>query len=186
MISQVSQFVLWFMMGVLLLMQLVVLKHVKSGVPSHNGIPPGMRIPNLQIRSLKGVAMQSNDLLHQTVPTMFCFVSYACRYCREVTPELSRVAKQYSDFRVVLLSTDTEGDVRTFMKETGADLPVYLLDHAQVVKKLKIKNFPFGMLVDGSGVVMRREVVKKTNVMSWLIDVPQYVQSARIQQEVVS
>lgn len=182
-IWQASTIALWFVVAVSILLQVIVLRQAKRLAPENSGIPPGLNIPDTDV-FMNGEVHRLHELIRDGAPTMFCFVHSSCRFCREMIPELGRVAKQYPSFHVVLLSFDEESQLSSLLEDTGVTLPFYRITTSYAFKMLNLKRFPFGMLVDREGTVMRREKVEIDNLLTWLIDVPQYVASASREIEV--
>ncbi|PWV95965.1 AhpC/TSA family protein [Paenibacillus cellulosilyticus] len=175
---QASVTALWFVVSLSVMMQIIVLRQTRRLAPDNNGIPPGNRFPDIVLESLTGKQnLTYEDIMGGGNSLMFCFVHSSCKFCREIAPHLERVSHAYGAFRPILLSFDDPDQISVFLRETNVNLPVYRVEATTVTKKLNLKRFPFGMLIDREGIVMRREVLKKETLLSWLVDIPKYVES---------
>lgn len=177
MILQASQIALWGAVSILILLQIYILRQFKKVIPYNNGIPPGLAFPNIEVESLEGTNTFIHQLLDSKRPVMLCFVHYSCKFCRAMIPELDRITSQYPYFSVKLISFGEDKEIRRFVAETGTALPIFRVDSKVITKQLNIKRFPFGMIIDSDGIVMRRELVEKENLLTWLVDVPQFIES---------
>lgn len=178
---------LWFVVSLSVIMQIVVLRQARRLAPDNNGIPPGNQFPRIVFESVTGKqTFTYQEIMGEGNSLMFCFVHASCKFCREIAPQLERVSHTYSSFRPVLLSFDDSDDIIDFQKETNINLPLYRIEAADVTKKLNLKRFPFGMLIDREGIILRREALQKDTLLSWLVDIPQYVESMNGEERDVS
>lgn len=163
-----SQVALWIMITIQTILLFVVLRQFKKKVNLDVGLPPGMSIPNLGFMVLNGSSGRLNDIIKGHPMTMFCVVEKGCKFCKELIPELDKMKKLNPNLNVKLLVMGDKEKTQELISITKTNLPVYIVSQTDVLKKLRIRVFPFGMLINQNGVILRREVLQKETISSFI------------------
>ncbi|WP_409344802.1 TlpA family protein disulfide reductase [Paenibacillus sp. MBLB4367] len=178
MFLEASQISIWIIIAIQTTLIIILIRQLKQTHLKSIGIAPGLSLPNFEVRSLqKDSNIKLSDIININTTTMLCVVSPGCKFCKEIIPELDRVVEMYPLFKVNILVVSEVEKAQNMIKDSLSKISSYSISQDIAVNKMKITSFPFGMLVDDRGVILRREIVKKENITNWLIDVPQYAES---------
>jgi len=155
-----SQLAVWMILcvhTVLLSTLAIQFRKQKKG----NGLPPGMRIPNVPIEMVNETHYLRNIAKENNI-SFILVASEGCKFCAAVLMEL---AKQYNDqmipIRILYFGNKDE------KIHIPSQIPIYSIDKFSI-DRLKINKFPVGFILDDNSVILRRDVVTVQNLQSWL------------------
>ncbi|WGV60421.1 thioredoxin-like domain-containing protein [Brevibacillus brevis] len=167
MIEKASLLSLWIMVLIQTVLFTIILYQIRSKNTVKSGIPTGLAMPQISIADEFG---EENNFLNITrnKMTMFCFANHECMFCKQVIPELDRFSSLHPEINIMIISLGDEESRDLLIKKTLTRLPVFRTSEREVRKRVKIRNFPYGFVLDGDGIIQKQGVIKKDNLLNWL------------------
>ncbi len=116
----------------------------------------GMRAPDFSLRDLNGRKVTLSSLQGKVV--MLNFWATWCSYCKAELPDIQRAynsyRKQPGDVAMVLVDVGESADqVKSFLKQKGYDLPVYLDVPSEVANLYLVRGIPTSLFIDRNGII---------------------------------
>lgn len=174
MLSEASQVAMWIMLIIHSIIVFILVRQVKTG---SNGIAPGISIPSIKVHNSEGHQVSLDHLVKDKNVTLLCVISPNCRFCKEVVFEINKIYLNNANFAIKLLVVGDGEGFNKYVVTTNVAIEMYSISYQDCRRKLRTSSYPFGMVIDNQGVIMRRGIIKKENILSWLVDVPKLLDS---------
>lgn len=128
--------------------------------PNYYGHRIGNKIKDLKLKNLEGSSFRISDISKGKY-TLLDFWGTWCKPCRELTPELKNIHKQFGDkVSIVGIAKDNSlDDVKKYVHLNGMKW-THAFERRDVweggIKSLKVKSYPTFILLDNKGTIIYR------------------------------
>lgn len=173
MIIESSVFALWLTNLLMVSLFITVQLRSKKAKMTHEKIELGMLVNNLTLFTPANEKVRLLDVISGKV-TLFCFVANQCKYCKEIIPILDSIKQENPDINIQFISLGEVEGANKILISTKTRIPVLGVNTRLITKKMGIQSFPFCILVDQHGKVLKREIISKNDISSWLKFLPEY------------
>ncbi|MBB3111981.1 thiol-disulfide isomerase/thioredoxin [Paenibacillus phyllosphaerae] len=175
---------LWLIIALQLILIFVILISVKSKYFAQ-GTPPGLNIPSTIVKDSNNESQPLYQILSKSKVNLVCFVANGCRFCEKIIPEIEKLKERNPDIQVTLLLHKDERNSENLINRTKTILPSYNLTGNEGKKLFKINIYPFGVLTNERGVILKRGIMTNHNLLSWTIDMPEAIGYLKEQERVL-
>lgn len=142
----------------LTLVAIGLMRSVKPGGPSSGDHFVPTQAPDFRLRDLKGKTVALRDLRGKVI--IMDFWASWCQPCLLELPLLQEVAANQDPEKVVFLAVNVDlpdaGELKTFVKSIGLNLPVYVDLDSKASTDYKVKGLPTLYVIDQQGMMRNR------------------------------
>jgi peroxiredoxin len=130
-----------------------------AGSPAGAQLRPGVRAPEVSLKTLAGERMQLSKLRGH--PVVITFWATWCPSCRTEFPELVALYRRSHKDGLEVLAVNlldqelSEGDVRRFVTEFAVPFPVALDPRGSSRRAYQLIALPATVFIDSAGVIQR-------------------------------
>lgn len=123
---------------------------------TRDGIPIGKAIPDFKVSRLsKDTIHTKKDLINQ--PSLIAFVSPECRPCGELLKEWEQAQHRYKgQVNLLLFVTGEEQNAKEWLAQHSYAGEAFLIIEEKTVEEFDIRVTPFGLVVNGEGIVQEK------------------------------
>lgn len=133
------------------------------------GVKVGEASPAFHLANLNGGDISIGEARSDGASTLAFFLSPTCPVCAALLPTLRTLAKQTPNLRLVLASDgDMEEHMAYIARKGLTDLP-YVLS-AELGQSFGVGKLPYGVLIDGSGVLRAHGLVNNREHIESLLE----------------
>lgn len=121
--------------------------------------------PDFRLQNLEGQSVALSDFRGK--PVLVNFWATWCPACREEMPYLQQVYDRWTDKGLALLTVDIGEEprvIKKYFEENGLSMPVLLDIDQGVARRYNITGIPTTLLIDGNGIIRKRQVGAYPNV----------------------
>lgn len=171
--QQAHLYAMWVMALLMIITNIVLINEVKKIHRRKLGFAPGLKLPAIKMGKNRDIRL--TDILSQHPSTFVCVVSIHCTFCREIVAELEKMKQDNPAMNLVYLVTgdDIAEDVENWIQARIQYAPAYGIETTDVMKKLKVNSFPFGMLLNRQGIVLKKGSLVKNELSRWVNELPE-------------
>jgi Redoxin len=119
---------------------------------SEMGPDVGMRIPELELRSIDG----TNVTFPGGGEALIAFVDVECDLCSELLPQLRQFALERRDIAAIAIVAGTEESVTRFTAPVRSSISVVVDARSRYAVRCGVSAYPFVVAVDREGVVVAK------------------------------
>lgn len=161
------QLILWLIVIIQGVLLIFVITNIKKKRGDNVGIPEGKVIPDLSYSTIRGEKGNIHWLINKEEYSFICTLKPGCPVCEEIIDQLSYMTD--SDLkRIKILVCGKMTEIKSWIEQSNINIPVYILDEEDMFKKMNIQMFPFAMVLDKHGEVIKKDIINKFNISTLL------------------
>jgi methylamine dehydrogenase accessory protein MauD len=144
------------------------LEQLEATTPSRlgrSGLKPGKNAPDFTLPSVAGAEVSLHDFVGRKV--LLVFTQAGCGPCRQVMPELNRLAGR--DLQVVVVNKGDLPATCQWATGLGAQFPVLVQDGLDLSRKYEAFATPFAFLIDEKGVVASKGIISSKEHIGYVL-----------------
>lgn len=156
---------LWIVVAIQTVLLFLISTRMNSFVRK-NPFEVAAEIPRLNILSISNQKVDVKQMLSQAKPTLIIFTSSRCSICKRLIPQIS----EWEDFpaEVRLVNLGDAKEAKRFVEMTATTFPVCIIRLKDIANKYKVRTFPFSILADPSGKIMKSGIIMPEDLESWV------------------
>jgi thiol-disulfide isomerase/thioredoxin/uncharacterized membrane protein YphA (DoxX/SURF4 family) len=120
----------------------------------HQGLPIGSPVPDFELKALNGERITRHNLLGDSKPALFFFVSPTCEPCQALLPEFANWRRELSDYIRMYFVTSGAAEENERKFRDGGGIPVLLDDERKFALAVGGRWTPTALLVDSDGKIV--------------------------------
>lgn len=160
------QLVLWIIVTINTILLFLLILNIRSKSMVDTKVSLANAIAKISVFSTEGKSKKIVEIASQNNSTLFCFTALSCHYCKEVIPELDKLAET-NQMTIVLLNAGDQSEAKQLISLTNTNLIVYSIQYKDLSTKLKLRSFPSGIIINKEGDILKTGIIHKENLSPW-------------------
>jgi methylamine dehydrogenase accessory protein MauD len=132
-----------------------------------SGLKPGTRAPDFALPDQEGQQVSLHDYAGRRL--LLVFVQPGCGPCKDVVPELNRMAAARDGASVLVVSRGDLDVNRQWANSMGVRFPVLSHQGLDISRRYEAYATPFGFLIDERGVIRSRGIVNSRQAIGYVL-----------------
>src|SRR5262245_28102447 len=124
---------------------------------NRSGLAPGRSAPDFTLPDVTGREVSLHGFAGRKV--LLAFVQPGCGPCRDIVPELNRLAARNRDVQVLAINNAEADAARQWADDVQPRFPVLVQEKWSVSKRYEVFATPFAFLIDERGIVASKGIV---------------------------
>ncbi|QUG43121.1 hypothetical protein KD050_07780 [Psychrobacillus sp. INOP01] len=160
---------LWLIIIIQSLVIFYVIKVVKKVSEDANGLPPGNKFPNIlnsnnlvNKEPLPDILFKNNDNVY------FFVIEEECKFCREIIPTVDYYKRTNAHVNIKFLVIGTDVSAKRLLSVSKHKFDYWLIHPENVVKRLKVRSFPFAFVVQKDNFIIKRSTINSKNFQRFM------------------
>jgi methylamine dehydrogenase accessory protein MauD len=144
------------------------LEQLEATTPSRlgrSGLRPGKKAPDFTLPSVAGTEVSLHGFAGRQV--LLVFTQTGCGPCRQIMPELNRLAGH--DLQVVVVNKGDVPATRQWAADLGARFPVLVQAGLDLSRKYEAFATPFAFLIDEKGVIASKGIIASKQHIGYVL-----------------
>ncbi len=152
---------------VLIIQAITIFKLSRKVSIENEGIALGFSVPDLKLQTIEGGIKRLIKMLQNEPLTILCMVTPECKFCRKIIPLLEEMQKEANTISVKLLFLGEESAVKEYLDSNKINIESFVVSFKVMKSKINISAFPYAMIVNQYGIVVRKGIINADDVSSW-------------------
>src|SRR5262249_50815735 len=130
-----------------------------------SGIKVGKKAPDFTLPAVTGAQVALHDFAGQRV--LLVFTQIGCGPCRQIMPELNRLAN--GNLQVLVVNNGDPDATRKWAADVQISVPVLMQERFSLSKRYEIYATPFAFLIDEKGMVASKGITSNKQFIAYVL-----------------